>query len=72
MRIVTFNLRVEAAEDGINRFFLRQGMIIDKIRRELPEVLGFQECGDAMGAALRRGFSQPPCRGVVSRTWGCW
>ncbi len=56
MRIVTFNLRVEAAEDGINRFFLRQGMIIDKIRRELPEVLGFQECGDAMGAALRRGL----------------
>lgn len=43
MKIVTWNLRCVWDGDGINAFLHRAGMIYDKIRREAPDVVAFQE-----------------------------
>ncbi len=43
MKFVTFNLRSVWIGDGINGFLHRAGMILDKIDRELPDVICFQE-----------------------------
>ena len=43
MKIVTFNLRYRWDGDGINSFVHRAGMIYEKIRRERPDVIAFQE-----------------------------
>ena len=42
-KIVSFNLRCVWKGDGINAFIFRAGMIYDKIMREMPDVLAFQE-----------------------------
>ena len=47
MKLVTFNLRcIFEGCDGINSFIHRVGMILDKIDREKPDVLCFQEGTD--------------------------
>ena len=43
VKIVSFNLRCVWKGDGINAFIFRAGMIYDKIMREIPDVLAFQE-----------------------------
>ena len=43
MKIVTFNLRYNWCNDGINSFIHRAGMIYDKIRSVRPDVIAFQE-----------------------------
>ena len=43
VKIVSFNLRCVWKGDGINAFIFRAGMIYDKIMREMPDVLAFQE-----------------------------
>ena len=53
MKIVTFNLRMETAADGPHRFTARRDAIIDRIRREKPDILGFQEALPEMYAYLR-------------------
>ena len=42
-KVVSFNLRCVWIGDGINSFIFRAGMIYDKIMREMPDVLAFQE-----------------------------
>lgn len=41
--IVSFNIRLAIADDGINSFIHRSGAIISKIRKEEPDIIGFQE-----------------------------
>ena len=53
MKFVTFNIRTEAACDGVNRFFFRRGFILDKIEKEQPDVIGFQEMKHDMNAYMR-------------------
>ncbi len=43
MKIVSFNLRYQWMGDGANSFVHRAGFIYDKIRKEAPDVIAFQE-----------------------------
>lgn len=53
VRIMTFNLRVEAQEDGINRFSNRVPRVLETIEREAPDLIGFQEAKNEMRGILR-------------------
>ena len=44
IKIVSFNMRCAWANDGINSFIHRVGLIYDKINEEKAEVIAFQEC----------------------------
>lgn len=51
MKIVTFNIRfIWSKDDGKNSFIHRAGMILDKISKEKPDVIAFQEITDKMVA----------------------
>lgn len=52
MKIVTFNLRMEHPADGPHRFTARRETIVSRIRREAPDILGFQEALPEMYAYL--------------------
>lgn len=52
LKVCTFNLRVEAASDGINTFSNRRGRVLDTIREYSPDIIGFQEASDNMRAWL--------------------
>ena len=52
LKVCTFNLRVEATVDGINHFSNRKGRILETIRNENPDLIGFQEVNDNMRAWL--------------------
>ena len=43
LKIVTFNIRNVLYEDGENGFVHRVGMIYDKINKEKPDIIAFQE-----------------------------
>ena len=43
LKIVTYNLRWDAPEDGIHRFSNRKEEIMDRIHEEKPDVIAFQE-----------------------------
>ena len=53
MKIVTFNLRLDTPDDGPHRFWYRREAIVGRIRREKPDILGFQEALPAMYDYLR-------------------
>lgn len=53
MKVMTFNLRVDVEVDGINRFFSRTDRVLEVIRNESPDLIGFQEAKDNMRAFLR-------------------
>ena len=46
LKIMTFNLRVDVKSDGINYFPNREERVLETIRREAPDVIGFQEARD--------------------------
>jgi len=43
MKLVTFNIRCDYGQDGKNNFCFRKPLILDKLRREKPDVVCFQE-----------------------------
>ena len=43
IKIVTYNLRWDAPEDGIHRFSNRKEEVMDRIHEEKPDVIAFQE-----------------------------
>ena len=43
MKVMTFNLRVPADGDGVNHFDNRKRRILEVLRREKPDLIGFQE-----------------------------
>jgi endonuclease/exonuclease/phosphatase family metal-dependent hydrolase len=49
---MTYNLRVDNAGDGINSFTNRQGRVIDMLKAQSPDIVGFQECTHHMRAYL--------------------
>ena len=53
LKVMSFNLRVEADIDGINHLDNRKGKILDVISNEAPDLIGFQEARDATRAWLR-------------------
>ncbi|MBR0463379.1 MAG: endonuclease/exonuclease/phosphatase family protein [Clostridia bacterium] len=63
MKIVTFNLRYDNDGDGENRFLFRKGMILDRIEREEPDIIGFQEVLPHMAEFLRSHLRDYLCVG---------
>lgn len=43
MKIATFNIRCDFGQDGANNFCFRKPLILEKLRREQPDVVCFQE-----------------------------
>lgn len=43
MKLVTYNIRYDCGQDGINNFSFRKSFILETIAREKPDVIGFQE-----------------------------
>ena len=43
MKLATFNIRYDCGQDGINNFSCRKPFILETIRREAPDIIGFQE-----------------------------
>lgn len=43
MKIVTFNIRCDYGQDGNNNFSFRKSIILDKINKEEPDIICFQE-----------------------------
>ncbi len=58
MKIVTFNLRMDTPADGPHRFLNRREAIVERIRMENPDILGFQEALPAMYDYLRESLSE--------------
>ena len=54
LKIVTFNIRNVLYEDGENGFVHRVGMIFDKIIKEAPDIIAFQEIWYPHLVMLRR------------------
>ena len=52
MKIMTFNIRYDTPLDGINAFPGRRDMICEFLRREAPDLIGFQESVHAIRHAL--------------------
>lgn len=48
IKVCTFNLRTDVESDGINKFTNRHGRVLDCIREQSPDVIGFQEALDSM------------------------
>lgn len=59
LKIVTFNLRCvyDHPRDGINSFVHRAGLIIDKIRKEKPHIICFQEVSNDIRSFLTSALS---------------
>lgn len=53
VKIVTFNLRCDNELDGCNRFLYRKEFIKEKLEKELPDIICFQEVLPHMDAWLR-------------------
>ena len=53
MKIMSFNLRLDIEWDGINSFTNRFSRVIEVIKNEAPDVIGFQEVTDSMRSRLR-------------------
>ncbi len=58
LKICSFNLRMESSSDGKNMFTYRTPYIREAIRRESPDIIGFQECLPHMHAWLRDNFPE--------------
>ncbi len=43
MKLLTFNIRCDYGQDKENNFCYRQPLILDKIRKEAPDIICFQE-----------------------------
>lgn len=53
MKLVTFNIRCDFQQDGDNNFQFRQPLILEKIRKEHPDVICFQEVRPHVAKWLR-------------------
>ena len=53
MKVMSFNLRFDTPNDGINAFSLRIPRVLDTIKKENPDIIGFQEVTDSMRKKMR-------------------
>ena len=54
IKVMTYNLRVDNAGDGINSFTNRRERVISMLEKQNPDVVGFQECTHLMRAYLEQ------------------
>lgn len=57
LKIMSFNLRYDTEGDGINRFSIRLPRVLDTIRKENPDIIGFQEVTDPMREIMRKNLT---------------
>jgi endonuclease/exonuclease/phosphatase family metal-dependent hydrolase len=57
MKLVTFNIRCDFDQDGPNSFRYRKEIILEKIRREAPDILCFQEVLPHVATWLKENLS---------------
>ena len=57
IKIMSFNLRCRVEADGINYFDNRIDRIIETIRTESPDIIGFQEATDGMREIISEAIS---------------
>ena len=53
MKLATFNIRCDYGEDGENNFCFRKPLILEKLRREMPDAVCFQEVMPHVAAWLK-------------------
>ena len=56
MKIMSFNLRYDCPNDGINAFSNRISRVFETIAKENPDIIGFQEVTDSMRKTMRAGL----------------
>ncbi len=64
MKIMSFNLRFDGPQDGINSFSNRIPRVIETIEKESPDIIGFQEVTDPMRKTMRenlKGYTTIGC-----------
>jgi endonuclease/exonuclease/phosphatase family metal-dependent hydrolase len=54
VKVMTYNLRVDNAGDGINSFTNRHARVIAMLEEQRPDLIGFQECTHHMRAYLEQ------------------
>lgn len=64
IKVMSFNLRYENEWDGINAFENRKPYILEVIREEAPDLIGFQEGTDNMRAWLGRELTEYVTLGI--------
>ena len=57
-KVMTFNLRVRTRHDGENIFDAREPRILEVIRAESPDLIGFQEANAPIVSDLRQSLSE--------------
>ena len=57
LKVMTFNVRCDVKGDGINYFPNRQHRVLEAIREEAPDLIGFQEVTDYIRAFLKTNLS---------------
>lgn len=58
LKVMTFNLRTDSEIDGINRFFNRSDRVLEAIRNESPDLIGFQEAAGPMRKFLYENLTE--------------
>ena len=58
MKYVTFNIRCDFGQDGDNNFMYRKPLILEKIKQENPDVIGFQEVLPHVAAWLKEQLTE--------------
>lgn len=58
IKVMTFNLRVDVAADGINYFPNREHRVLETILTEKPDLIGFQEAANYARAYLKSKLSE--------------
>ena len=58
MKLTTFNIRYDCGSDGINNFSCRKELILETIRREAPDIIGFQEVLPHVAVWLKESLSE--------------
>ena len=64
IKAMSFNLRMDTENDGINRFRNRIGRVMEVINAEDPDIIGFQEVTDYMRSVMRenlKGYTVVGC-----------
>lgn len=58
MKIMSFNLRLDLECDGINSFTNRFNRVLEVIKAESPDIIGFQEVTDSMRKRMKDALTE--------------